>query len=317
MGLWRWYRTRMGMEWINEGFRTATRHLNGNTTEMLHNLYQGEIARLIDCDPIFVSREMCEVVGAAYPDFEPEPLIDTDLVTPRGFLFYEDHFDVPDRFDEPTTIKAVSWNRMFAHDDPEVVPKLRKTLSQAAGPIEAARAEAEMISMGARPSGIAVTIYQLPGESPVSVPPAIPMHVTPWYFNMTYDGNEVDENDAPTGAAWWWRIIQTTFRLMQQKIAVRHQARPDRSARREAKSLRFPNEQTVVVVRLRREDSEPHDLPTQSANYSHRFIVNGHWRNQWYPSISDHRQIWISPFVKGDPGLPLIVKPRRVFQWER
>jgi hypothetical protein len=73
-----------------------------------------------------------------------------------------------------------------------------------------------------------------------------------------------------------------------------------------------------VIVRLRREaGDEPPGEENGEANYSHRFIVSGHWRNQWYPSEKLHRQIWISPYVKGPEDKPLIVRPRRVFQWQR
>ena len=29
------------------------------------------------------------------------------------------------------------------------------------------------------------------------------------------------------------------------------------------------------------------------------YWVRGHWRNQWYPSIQDHKRKWIMPYVKG------------------
>jgi hypothetical protein len=57
--------------------------------------------------------------------------------------------------------------------------------------------------------------------------------------------------------------------------------------------------------------------PESEANYSHRFIVSGHWRNQWYASGQVHRQIWISPYVKGPEDQPLVVRPRRVFSLVR
>lgn len=31
--------------------------------------------------------------------------------------------------------------------------------------------------------------------------------------------------------------------------------------------------------------------------------VRGHWRNQWYASVNEHRAIWINGFAKGDPTL--------------
>lgn len=143
------------------------------------------------------------------------------------------------------------------------------------------------------------------------------VHVAPWQYGMTFEGNEVDEFGEETGAREWWQLLQTTFRLMQQKIAHKGYRRMHRARRREGARLGFPADTEVVVVRLRRESAEEPGEATGEANYSHRFIVGGHWRNQWYPSEQLHRQIYIYPYVKGPEDKPLIVRPRRVFQWQR
>lgn len=44
--------------------------------------------------------------------------------------------------------------------------------------------------------------------------------------------------------------------------------------------------------------------------YRNRWIVDGHWRRQWYPSAGEHRPIWISAFIKGPPGGPLLTRER-------
>lgn len=40
--------------------------------------------------------------------------------------------------------------------------------------------------------------------------------------------------------------------------------------------------------------------------YQNRWIVSGHWRNQFYPSRNDHRPIWIDSHVKGPDGAPIL-----------
>jgi hypothetical protein len=178
---------------------------------------------------------------------------------------------------------------------------------------EETKAVLEAWQQGNEGQGIAVTVYthnEGPGRTPI-----LPAHLTPWWFGMSFDGNEWDMTGKPTGAEWWWRLTQTTLRLMQQKIAAHHEERPERAARREAQRLRFPA-QTVKVVRLRRESSEYTGPPSESANYSHRFIVGGHWRWQPYGD-GIRRQIWIGDYVKGPEDKPLIIKPRRAFTWDR
>ena len=325
MALWRWYRTDFGLQYLVANYRESIQLLTmEDTRSMLLDLHQGERSRLLDCDPIYVSRDMCELVAAAAESFQPEPLLETDLITPRGFLLYEQGFDVPDRFDLPTRIKAISWQRVFntgGEMEKAEYEKLVDDVRHHMKPGEIEIAEEAVLAAGAYPWGITLTVYtdmhKETFDHPSHFPPVIPFHLTPWYFGMTFDGNEVDENGDPTGAAWWWSVIQTTFRLMQQRIAHKGFMRPDRASRRDAKKLGLPDENEIVVVRLRREQGERNEPSGEEANYSHRFIVSGHWRNQWYSREQLHRQIWISPFVKGPPDRPLIVRPRRVYQWER
>lgn len=300
MGLWRWVRTPLGFEWMKDHYVDNAEGLNRDTQEMLGALYHAEQPKLLTAEPVFVSAEMCEVIDAAMTGFHPEPLYSTDLITQSGFCWFEKPFTIPDRFDKLINLRAWSWGWLELGDadpDPDNFQE-----------------------------GLAVTLYVDLPESPPGrfraglVPPVLPIHICPWWFGMTFDGNEWDEIGVPTGAAWWWKIAQTTLRLMQQRITVQHRERPLRASRREGQRMGWnapTDERDVLVVRLRREQSERHDPSGEAANYSHRFIVGGHWRNQWYPSGQVHRQIWISPYVKGPEDAPLIVKPRRAFTWDR
>jgi hypothetical protein len=44
--------------------------------------------------------------------------------------------------------------------------------------------------------------------------------------------------------------------------------------------------------------------------------VRGHWRQQWYPSIQDHRPVWIAPHRKGPEDAPML-GGEKVYQWSR
>lgn len=326
MALWRWTRPgQPGESWLFQSYQENAKALDPETAKLLMTLYVHENAKLLQADPIFVSAEMCEVVEAAAESFQPEPLLPTDLLTAFGFLYFERPFEVPDRFDKPITIQAVSWAPVlgdpsraegFAENPQDVLRYFQgrdyvdfweNDDNHVVTAEEAQQAE-----------GIAMTIYASRSghEFDLSVPDVVPMHVTPWWFGMGFEGNEVDEKGKPTGAVWWWKIVQSTFRLMQQQLAVRRQERPDRPTRRNAARYGFL-ERDVVVVRLRRESETSHEPPGEDANYSHRFIVSGHWRNQWYPASKIHRQIWVSPYIKGDRSLPLVIRPRRVYNWSK
>jgi hypothetical protein len=62
-------------------------------------------------------------------------------------------------------------------------------------------------------------------------------------------------------------------------------------------------------------DLRTHDRPTttnehQSVNWSHRWIVRGHWRNQPYGPGSELRKlIWVDAHIKGPEDRPLDVRP--------
>lgn len=43
-----------------------------------------------------------------------------------------------------------------------------------------------------------------------------------------------------------------------------------------------------------------------------RFPISGHWRNQWFSSVEEHRHIWIDPHWKGPEDAP-VVGTERVF----
>lgn len=38
----------------------------------------------------------------------------------------------------------------------------------------------------------------------------------------------------------------------------------------------------------------------------HRWVVRGHWRNQYYPSRQGHRPIWIDAHLRGPDGAPIL-----------
>ena len=343
MALWRWYRGSGGQRWMRESYRANMKAHSEEIRETILGLYDAEMGRLIDCDPVYVSEEMCELVDAARESFAPEPLYETDLITPRGFMWFAKPLLMQDRFDIPVAIRAVSWTRGYAFPTGAKEDEFRATiLSEEKFLVHGDRMHADemqgYVDEGLIvPHGVAITLYadrdhylnvtqernsnvQTPdwAYAATSTVPVVPFHLTPWHFNESFGGNEVDENGEPTAASQWWTMTQTCFRLMQQRISVKHRNRPDRASRREAKRAGLTHEPEVLVVRLRREASEPHpDHEPSEANYSHRFIVGAHWRMQPYKSEGIVRQIWIAPYVKGNPELPLIIKPRRVFQWER
>ena len=356
MGLWRWYRTPRSHEWLTGLFRDGMKSVPEQNRPAMATMYDAELGRIIDCDPIYVSADMCELVDVARQDFQPEPLIESDLPTPRGFVYLAKPVGIFDRLGYEVQVRALAWSHQyvstFDKDDDAMVAKLVETMGGDEawlkhGPRFTATEADALVAEGMLESyGVNVGLYSDVGpyldlafgpratsrskrsdewwvaerkrqEGICAGTPIVPIHLCPWHYGMEFVGNEVDLNGEPTGADQWWKLLQTTLRLMQQRLTSKGFGRPERARRREAARLGFPPDTEVVIVRLRGEEQPRKDPTGEEANYSHRFIVGGHWRNQWYPSEKVHRQIRIAPYVKGPEDKPLIVRPRRVFQWTR
>jgi hypothetical protein len=116
--------------------------------------------------------------------------------------------------------------------------------------------------------------------------------------------------------AQWIDYLRVLHRLMAERITVSGRRVASRPVRREAmRKMKLPVAKDVIVVELRRISQKP-DEENEGRGYSHRFMVRGHWRNQWYASLGIHRQKWISPYVKGPDDGELVLKDR-VWVWDR
>lgn len=112
----------------------------------------------------------------------------------------------------------------------------------------------------------------------------------------------------------WAYMIAATWVLMKQEIARVTEESADRPARKRLARRGVDNLQPVRVVSLRHQHAE--GTGDGQRDFRHRWVVKGHWRNQWYPSQTRHMPIWISPHVKGPDGAPLL-GGEKVYAWTR
>lgn len=117
-----------------------------------------------------------------------------------------------------------------------------------------------------------------------------------WESEKRYVGGSKETYD-------WFKMLLATFRLASQKnLCTETSERVERSERRRCQrsSIRCPD---IRVVRLRH--SQHGSAGTGGGKeYSCRWRVAGHWRNQWYPTVEDHRPIWIMDHIKGPDDKP-------------
>ncbi len=71
----------------------------------------------------------------------------------------------------------------------------------------------------------------------------------------------------------------------------------------------------VKVIVLRRAELTSHIDSTngESVEWSCRWIVNGHWRNQYHPSTGRHELKYILPYMKGPEDKPLRIPKATVY----
>jgi hypothetical protein len=104
------------------------------------------------------------------------------------------------------------------------------------------------------------------------------------------------------------RILATFWALASQKIVVETVERPGgraaaRQAQREGRKL-----DEVRVIRLREPTARTPSGATSDVEWSHRWLVGRHWRNQWYPSKGQHAPKLIEAYVKGPEDKPLKIR---------
>jgi hypothetical protein len=119
-----------------------------------------------------------------------------------------------------------------------------------------------------------------------------------------------DEIDMPRMASSMVRFLCATWIWLKQRVLVPERA--PTGGKSVAQAERHGMNTTVRVVTLRRSESAGHG---DSANkeWACKWIVRGHWRQQYYPSTSEHRPKWIDPYVKGPDDKPLKAPTQTVY----
>lgn len=251
---------------------------------------------LNECDPIYVSADLTELIDFAADSFKPEPLVPTDLLVPSGFAYFSKPLYVRDRRELEMPFRAIQWNPLIdvnGRGEPTTLDTHQEVYS-----------------------GVVITLYSHADDPDpdgnetqprIASSPLAMEYVTTLRFNQQSKVYDSDNSIRDMLAH-----IKVFFRLCQQTIAVPRHERVARPVWKRARA-HWKDIKTVVVFTLRRAKPPKYEGEEREVQWSHRWLVQGHWRNQFYPSEQVHRQIWIAPFVKGPDDKPLIFK-RRAFE---
>lgn len=113
------------------------------------------------------------------------------------------------------------------------------------------------------------------------------------------------------------QMLGSTWLMMRQRIAtVEHvSGHPGGDRPQRGQPQRGPED--VSLVELRRPEPVTGESEPRRVDWSHRWVVSGHWRQQPVgPGRALREPRWIAPHVKGPADRPLVEK-ERVNVWRR
>lgn len=255
----------------------------GLTGERMRRTPEIEASKLRSADCYWVSPDMTALTAHAAASMRAETLEDTDLPGPSGFVLVA----------EPVTGLFYSGpeaaTALQVPDDPPFLA----------------------FSWGLSDGVVQVTAYT---DTAVVAPRAI--HVWPRVMVLNQHDWGLGESAPDDEYAAAHRFIKAFWALCQQRIGKAETVAVDRGARRRAQRSGVELTGVQVVDLRRRQPTGADSDAAGTVDWSCRWIVGGHWRQQWHPSLGQHRQTWIAPYEKGPEGAPLKVKDRvyRVIQ---
>jgi len=286
-----------------------------DSEEAARILCQQEYERLTGAQLYAVTAEMTRlavVAGESLPDFHLEP---EDVPAPTGFMVFDEPIgsyitsegSAPERF----PIVAVTWGQYsrpgfrrgalwITFYTPVDVDGLERQAAQLAGRPLRERERTRIRSLSGPLNWDNEALIAYGGDQEARYKPG-----------ASHDA-KLDE------FAPWSQALRAAWLLMSQpQIADVEEMEPTRAARRRAQRAGL-DVQAVRVLHLRRLERDqggPQD-EAASRDYTCRWMVRGHWRQQWYPSRGVHRPIWINPHIKGPDDKPLRTG-ETVHLWDR
>jgi hypothetical protein len=105
------------------------------------------------------------------------------------------------------------------------------------------------------------------------------------------------------------RFLQLPFVGTQHALSRQQRRANERAGKK------LPEVRTVV---LRRQEPKRREVNAAGdTEWSCQWLVQGHWRRQYYPSENVHKPKWIEEYLKGDPTKPLKVGSKQLFHVKR
>ncbi len=267
-------------------------------------LYVNILTKVMPDIPLyFVKREMTDLIQHAANQLSDEDVVDRTIApTKSGFVYFEKPIEGVDLrgqniklnacvwfFDASGTLCLYMFNDMYRTPDKPSQDILNdKKAMKVHEELQAGRWS--FIGMEGDVAGAAI---------------GAPLNEQDEVVKTFYE--EV-EGFTPTASTNFIRAIHAFWLIMGQTlVSITEEVGDKRFARTQAQ-MKLPN--LVQVIQYRRTENMNEYSGESNVEWSHRWIVRGHWR--WQPfkneaGKDDRKRIWIAPFMKGPEDKPLVL----------
>jgi len=261
---------------------------------------------LATAETVFVSKEMCAIIEKAARELPDVPLQEENLMWRRAFILFERPIVHERNFVEADGEGVATTSAIYFTHESKTITLAEEFVEgklsgeKKSGVIHVTMTDSAQIDILREVFGISTSL--------------IPFDYSAWAYGKkwktTQDSGEWGKS-VYEGLAQQRKLLLAVNLIAAQYIASVRQSRGPRQQRRRAERMGLvPEYGDITYVTLRRIRQRQGDGDGKSAGYSHRFIVRGFWRHQWYPSRGEHHLKWIDPYIKGDESLPLVIKDR-------
>lgn len=252
--------------------------------------------------PVFVTAEMSDLIHVAAESLGGYQLDLRDLIADHGFAIFEESFEVPedpesDKLAPP--IRAVSWTLTTV-----------ETLTGEAVPGVVVIAYTDVIrDWDDYEARTELGDYFQPGRR------WWPNLVTTWPVGQQAAQASVSNKKWEVAIDGLRHVVTALWLLANQRVTLVTSHSPGRAERRRAQRAKLPQEVRVVTLRRPAVRTE-HEGEPRNVEWSHRWMVTGHWRRLWDEKENREKMTWVSPYIKGPADKPFVPK-KVVYNFER
>ena len=231
----------------------------------LRSLSAPLITDLKSCEPYYVSAVLSHVLIGASEDYPTVPLLREDLPSQSGWVY----------FGSPLTLPGIGEDN--------------------------ANIDITAIHWGAVNGERMLWGYERRWQR------MYPICNTPWDYGQTWNEDDFHTNpEWRVGMKSIHRLWHTFLAFIRQAIFIPARQKPLRAVSRRAMKKLAVHDPLIKVILLRKAQQASYDGGySQGVEWACRWLVRGHWRQQWYSSTGVRRAIFISPYVKGPEDKPL------------